>query len=57
MKNQKIKLKLDETILIIKNKFNEIKELKPNNKIIDIFEKIILMLEKESIRLNNGKNS
>lgn len=50
MKDQKIKLKLDETIFIVKNKFNEIKELKPNNKIIDIFEKIILMLEKESIK-------
>lgn len=57
MKNQKIKLKLDETILIVKNKFNEVKELKPNNKIIDVFEKIILLLEKEGIRLDNGKNN
>lgn len=56
MKNQEIKKNLEEILLIIKNKFNEIQKLKPNNKIIDIFETMILNLEKEIIRLKDGKN-
>ena len=57
MKNQEIKKTLEETLLVIKNKFNEIQKLRPNNKIIDIFETMILNLEKEIIRLKDGKNS